>query len=191
MLLSIPNILTWLRIALLPAFVAIFYIPDTLLLEATKNGISVLLFGVAGFTDWLDGFLARKLGQSSAFGAFLDPVADKCMIVVALTLLVDFGRMPAVLAMIIISREIAVSALREWMAQIGQQKSVAVHWIGKFKTAMQITAIVVLLWANPLLPFVPTLLLGNILMWIAVLLTIGSMLFYLNIAIRESFDQVK
>lgn len=83
----------------------------------------MLLFGVAGFTDWLDGFLARKLGQSSAFGAFLDPVADKCMIVVALTLLVDFGRMPAVLAMIIISREIAVSALREWMAQIGQQKA--------------------------------------------------------------------
>lgn len=188
---SIPNTLTWLRIALLPAFVAVFYIPNELLLEATKNGIGVLLFGIAGLTDWLDGFLARKLGQSSAFGAFLDPVADKCMIVVALTLLVDFGRTPAVLAMIIISREIAVSALREWMAQIGQQKSVAVHWIGKFKTGMQIAAIVVLLWANPLIPFVSTLWLGNMLMWIAVLLTIGSMLYYLNIAIREQVDQAK
>jgi CDP-diacylglycerol--glycerol-3-phosphate 3-phosphatidyltransferase len=185
MIFNIPNSLTWLRIGLLPAFVAVFYIPSDLLSDATRNIVGVLLFAMAGFTDWLDGFLARKLQQSSAFGAFLDPVADKCVIVVALILLVDFGRTDAILAMIIISREIAVSALREWMTEIGQRNSIAVNWIGKFKTGMQIAAILVLLWANPLIPHLSTLWLGNVLMWIAAILTIWSMFYYLNIAIGK------
>jgi len=189
MFFNIPNSLTWLRIALLPAFIAVFYIPSDSLSIEVRNITGVLLFVMAGLTDWLDGFLARKLQQSSAFGAFLDPVADKCVIVVALILLVDFGRTNAILAMIIISREIAVSALREWMAEIGRRNSVAVNWIGKFKTGMQIAAILVLLWANPLIPHLSTLWLGNVLMWIAAILTIWSMLYYLNMAMGELFEQ--
>lgn len=189
MFFNIPNSLTWLRIALMPAFIAVFYIPSDLLSIEARNMTGALLFVIAGLTDWLDGFLARKLQQSSAFGAFLDPVADKCIIVVALILLVDFGRTHAILAMIIISREIAVSALREWMAEIGRRKSVAVNWIGKFKTGMQIAAILVLLWANPLIPHLSTLWLGNVLMGIAAILTIWSMLYYLNIAMGELFKQ--
>lgn len=189
MFFNIPNSLTWLRIALLPAFIAVFYIPSDSLSIEVRNITGVLLFVMAGLTDWLDGFLARKLQQSSAFGAFLDPVADKCVIVVALILLVDFGRTNAILAMIIISREIAVSGLREWMAEIGRRNSVAVNWIGKFKTGMQIAAILVLLWANPLIPHLSTLWLGNVLMWIAAILTIWSMLYYLNMAMGELFKQ--
>ena len=126
-------------------FVAVYYLPDTWLTPATKNWTAMAIFAVAAITDWLDGYLARRWGETSAFGAFLDPVADKLMVAAALIVLVWLGRAEAYLAIIIIGREIAISALREWMAQLGQAKSVAVAFIGKVKTVAQMTAIIALL----------------------------------------------
>src|SRR5262249_20965961 len=132
--LNVPNLLTWLRILFIPAFLAVFYFPSSLLSESEKNLAATLLFAVAAVTGWLDGYLARTLDQTSAFGAFLDPVADKLMVAAALILLVWLGRVDAPVAVVIIGREIAVSALREWMAKIGRSKSVAVSFLGKIKT---------------------------------------------------------
>ena len=179
---NIPIALTWLRIVLIPVFVAVYYLPDTWLTPIAKNWTAMSIFAAAAITDWLDGYLARKLGETSAFGAFLDPVADKLMVAAALILLVQLGRAEAYLAIIIIGREIAISALREWMAQIGRTKNVAVALIGKVKTAAQMTAIIALLLWEPVIPGISTPLLGGIALWVAAILTLWSMFHYLRLA---------
>src|SRR3990167_6894277 len=140
-LLNIPNTLTMLRIMLIPVFVGIFYMPTDTIPAHWVNVSATLVFALAAFTDWLDGYLARMLDQTSAFGAFLDPVADKLMVAAALIVLVEFERVGAIIALIIIGREIAISALREWMAGEGQSSSVGVAMIGNVKTAVQMIAI--------------------------------------------------
>src|SRR6476660_5940174 len=153
---NFPTALTWLRIVLIPVFVAIYYIPDEWLSPVLRNWVGMSVFALAAITDWFDGYLARRWKETSAFGAFLDPVADKLMVAAALILLVQLGRAEAYLAIIIIGREIAISALREWMAQLGRTKNVAVAFIGKVKTASQMTAIIALLLYEPLFGVVPT-----------------------------------
>jgi CDP-diacylglycerol--glycerol-3-phosphate 3-phosphatidyltransferase len=183
--LNVPILLTWLRVVLIPVFIGVFYLPDGLLTPVAQNITGALIFAVAGITDWLDGYLARRLGQTSAFGAFLDPVADKLMVACALILLVDLERTAAWLSMIIIGREIAISALREWMAEMGRRSSVAVATLGKLKTAAQMGAIMLLLWKQPVVPGIDTLFMGNVLMVIAAILTLWSMVYYLRMAARE------
>lgn len=182
MLPNIPIALTWLRIVLIPVFVGVYYVPDAWLPPAAKNWTAMTVFAVAAITDWLDGYLARRWGETSAFGAFLDPVADKLMVAAALIVLVWLDRAETYLAIIIIGREIAISALREWMAQIGQTKSVAVAFVGKVKTAAQMTAIIALLLHEPLIPGVSTPLLGTVALWVAAILTLWSMFHYLKLA---------
>ena len=177
-----PILLTWLRIVAIPIFVAVYYLPDTWLAPVAKNWTAMSIFSAAAITDWLDGYLARKWGETSAFGAFLDPVADKLMVTAALILLVQLGRAEAYLAIIIIGREIAISALREWMAQLGKTKNVAVAFIGKVKTAAQMTAIIALLLWEPIIPGVSTPVLGTAALWIAAILTLWSMFHYLRLA---------
>jgi cardiolipin synthase (CMP-forming) len=179
---NLPIALTWLRILLIPGFVGVFYLPASLLSMLAKNWLAMSIFALAAITDWADGYLARKLGQTSAFGAFLDPVADKLMIAAALIVLVWLDRADAWLAIIIIGREIAISALREWMAQLGQSKSVAVAFIGKIKTGAQITAIIALLLYQPLIPGIDTIALGTVALWVAAILTLWSMFHYLRLA---------
>jgi len=179
---NIPIALTWLRIVMIPVFVAVYYLPDSWLSPVAKNWTAMTIFALAAITDWLDGYLARRWGETSAFGAFLDPVADKLMVAAALILLVQLGRAEAYLAIIIIGREIAISALREWMAQLGKTKNVAVAFIGKVKTAAQMTAIIALLLWEPVIPGVPTPLLGSIALWVAAILTLWSMFHYLRLA---------
>jgi CDP-diacylglycerol---glycerol-3-phosphate 3-phosphatidyltransferase len=179
---NLPTALTWLRIVLIPVFVGVYYLPESLLTLVAKNWIAMGIFAVAAITDWADGYLARRWGQTSAFGAFLDPVADKLIVAAALIMLVWLGRADAWLAIIIIGREIAVSALREWMAQLGQAKSVAVAFIGKVKTVAQITAIIALLLYQPLIPGINTVWLGTFALWVAAILTLWSMVHYLRIA---------
>jgi cardiolipin synthase (CMP-forming) len=178
---NLPIALTWLRIILIPVFVGVFYLPDAWLSLPAKNWIAMSIFAVAAITDWADGWFARRWGQTSAFGAFLDPVADKLMVVAALIVLVWLDRAQAWLCMIIIGREIAISALREWMAQLGKSKSVAVAFVGKVKTVAQITAIIALLLNDAFLPrFTPAL--GTFALWVAAILTLWSMLHYLRLA---------
>ena len=148
--LNIPNLLTWARILLIPLFVCVFYLPADWLQPAQQNLLATVFFVVAAVTDWFDGWLARKLGQMTAFGAFLDPVADKLMVAAALVVLLKLGRVDAIVAFIIIGREITISALREWMANIGASKSVAVSFLGKLKTTAQMIAIPLLLFHDPL-----------------------------------------
>jgi cardiolipin synthase len=179
--LNIPNLLTWARIILIPLVVGVYYMPLPI---AEANLIATIAFVVAAVTDWLDGWLARKLGQSSAFGAFLDPVADKLMVAAALVVLVQMGRADAVIAFIIIGREITISALREWMASIGASKSVAVSFVGKLKTTAQMVAIPLLLYDAPFGP-INTRWLGDGLLWAAAVLTLWSMAYYLRKAMPE------
>jgi len=179
--LNIPNLLTWLRILLIPVFVAVFYLPDTTLSPDLKNLTSTVFFLVAAATDWLDGYLARRLNQTSAFGAFLDPVADKLMVAAALIVLVELGRAEAIIAFIIIGREITISALREWMAKLGESKSVAVSMIGKVKTTFQMVAILLLLYHDALFGL-NCQLIGGLLLYLAGLLTLWSMGYYLMLA---------
>ena len=184
---NIPNILTWLRILMIPLFVGVFYCPESDLPEHTRNLYGALIFALAAATDWLDGYLARALNQTSSFGAFLDPVADKLMVAAALIVLVEFGRVGAVVALIIIGREIAISALREWMAGLGKRQSVAVAFLGKIKTAAQMVAILFLLYYQPVGP-VDVKSIGSLLMYAAAFLTLLSMAYYLKAAwpqIRE------
>ena len=180
--LNLPTAFTWLRILLIPVFVGVYYLPDAWLAPAGKNWLAMSVFAIAAITDWLDGYLARKLGLASAFGAFLDPVADKLMVASALIVLVALGPADAWLDIIIIGREIAISALREWMAQLGASKSVAVAFVGKLKTTAQMTAIIALLLYEPLIPGVPTPLLGTVALWLAAILTLWSMAHYLKLA---------
>ena len=177
---NIPTALTWLRIVLIPVFVGIYYIPQEWLTPVMANWIGMSVFALAAVTDWLDGFLARRLGATSAFGAFLDPVADKLMVAAALILLVELGRAEAYLAIIIIGREIAISALREWMAQLGRSRKTAVAFIGKIKTVAQMTALIALLLWEDVIPGISTPLLGTFALWIAAILTLWSMFHYLR-----------
>lgn len=194
MICNVPTMLTWLRILLIPVFVMVFYLPtDPQKFGAIPahwvNVTATLIFAVAAFTDWLDGYLARRLNQTSAFGAFLDPVADKLMVAAALIVLVEFERVGAVIALIIIGREIAISALREWMAGAGQGSSVGVAMIGKVKTAVQMLAILFLLyWDNVRLvngDIFPTKFFGQVLIAIAAFLTLLSMAYYLRAAMPK------
>jgi len=179
MFFTIPTLLTWARIVAIPLIVGVFYLP---IADPMRNLIATVLFVATALTDWLDGFLARKLNQTSAFGAFLDPVADKLIVAAALIMLVWLKRADAWLAIIIIGREIAISALREWMALLGQAKSVAVAFVGKVKTAAQITAIIALLLDQPLIPYIDTKALGTVALWVAAILTLWSMVHYLRLA---------
>ncbi|MCS6787588.1 MAG: CDP-diacylglycerol--glycerol-3-phosphate 3-phosphatidyltransferase [Thiobacillaceae bacterium] len=186
--LNLPNILTWLRIALIPLFVAVFYLPDGWLPKHSLNLIATALFALAAATDWLDGWLARQLDQTSAFGAFLDPVADKLMVAAALIVLVDLDRAGIAASVIIIGREIAISALREWMAKVGRAHSVAVSFFGKVKTTAQMAAILLLLYHDPI-GGLDAQWLGRWLLDIAAFLTLWSMLHYLWLAWRELRDR--
>jgi CDP-diacylglycerol--glycerol-3-phosphate 3-phosphatidyltransferase len=179
---NIPNTLTWARIALIPIFVGVFYFPDSWIGPQTKNLVATVIFVIAAVTDWFDGYLARSLGQTSAFGAFLDPVADKLMVAAALILLVQLARVDAIIAVVMIGREITISALREWMARVGQSASVAVATIGKFKTAAQMTAIPMLLYHERLL-FLDVQAIGTVLIYVAAALTLWSMGYYMQRAI--------
>jgi cardiolipin synthase len=179
--LNVPNLLTWFRILMIPAIIGTFYLPDRWLTAHEQNLLATVLFVAAAITDWLDGFLARQLNQMSAFGAFLDPVADKLMVAASLIVLVHLERADAALAFIIIGREIAVSALREWMARIGESKSVAVNFLGKVKTFSQMLAIPMLLYHDRLGMFDPQEW-GEWLLLVAGLLTLISMAWYLKMA---------
>ncbi len=191
---NIPTMLTWLRIVLIPVFVGAFYWPNNLHILGAMPSHSVnifvtAVFAIAAFTDWLDGYLARRLNQTSAFGAFLDPVADKLMVAAALIVLVEFGRVGAIVALIIIGREIAVSALREWMAGEGQSSSVGVAMIGKVKTAVQMIAILFLLYWDDIhldgMGVFQIKLIGHVLIVIAAFLTLLSMAYYLKAALPK------
>ena len=179
--LNVPNLLTWLRILMIPLVIGVFYFPGAWLSSWHQNLVATTLFIAAALTDWLDGYLARRLNQISAFGAFLDPVADKLMIAAALIVLVELGRVDAVIAVIIIGREIAVSALREWMAKIGQSKSVAVNFLGKIKTISQMIAVPMLLYHDRIGAFSPQRV-GTWLIYLAAVLTLVSMFYYLKLA---------
>ena len=175
---NVPNTLTLLRIALIPVLVVVFYLP-----LAWSNLASTAVFGLAALTDWFDGYLARKLGQSSPFGAFLDPVADKLIVAVALVMLVQANPKWwfVIPAAVIVGREIAISALREWMAEIGERTQVAVSFIGKIKTTAQMIALLLLLYRQPLWGF-PTNEVGVLLLYVAAILTLWSMVMYLKAA---------
>jgi CDP-diacylglycerol--glycerol-3-phosphate 3-phosphatidyltransferase len=174
--------MTWTRIMAIPLIVGIFYLDIS---PERKNLIATVMFVVFAATDWLDGFLARKLNQMSSFGAFLDPVADKFLVCASLLVLVYLQRADVFVALIIIGREIAISALREWMAMIGATKSVAVHMIGKVKTSVQMIAIPFLLYHGTLFGTVDTHLWGTWLIWLSAVLTVWSMVYYLKKAIPE------
>ena len=180
---NFPLFLTWLRIVAIPAFVAVLYVPEDWIVERTQNIISMWIFIGAAVTDWLDGYLARKWNQTTSFGAFLDPVADKLMVAAALIVLTEKGIVDPFASLIIIGREITVSALREWMAHIGQSKSVAVNVFGKIKTVGQLVAIPFLLYNGVLFGLFHTNPVGRILIWIAAFITLWSMVVYLKAAI--------
>ena len=189
-MLNIPNSLTFTRIALIPVFVVIFYLP-----YSWASIAAALVFSLAAITDFLDGYMARRLGETSAFGAFLDPVADKLMVVVALVLLLDRnpttfdGIWLALPAAVIIGREITISALREWMAEIGASTKVAVSSMGKWKTTAQLTALIMLLWKQPLFGVIPIVEIGFVSLYIAAALTLWSMILYLKAAWPELFPK--
>lgn len=178
---TVPNLITLLRIALIPLLFVVYF-------SAMKYAMpmAALIFVLAGITDWLDGYLARKLNQTSAFGAFLDPVADKLIVAFALVLIVyrHPGMDILIPSLVIIGREITVSALREWMAELGNRGAVAVSYLGKVKTTLQIIAIVFLLWYHPI-GMMPTFEIGKWLLIIAAVLTVVSMIDYLRAAFRS------
>jgi CDP-diacylglycerol--glycerol-3-phosphate 3-phosphatidyltransferase len=181
--LTIPNILTLLRIALIPVFVLLYYLPFH-----WNHLATTVVFALAAATDWLDGYLARRLGETSAFGAFLDPVADKLMVATALVLIVDTnpthlsGIWLALPAAVIIGREITVSALREHMAELGARARVAVSMMGKIKTSAQMSALLLLIYQLPI-GVLPTVSIGVIMLYIAAALTLWSMVLYLKAAL--------
>ncbi len=188
MFLTLPTLLTWARIIAIPLIVGVFYLP---LDAATRNLVATAMFIVFALTDWADGWLARKLNQTSAFGAFLDPVADKFLVCASLLVLVHLDRADVFVALIIIGREIAISALREWMAQIGASRSVAVHILGKAKTMVQMVAIPFLLYDGSLFGLLDTRIWGGVLIWAAAVLTVWSMVYYLQRALPEIRAKVR
>ena len=183
MFFNLPTLLTWARIVAIPLIVGVFYLEGVS--AAQQNLIATVMFIVFALTDWADGFLARKLNQTSAFGAFLDPVADKFLVCASLLVLVHLDRADVFVALIIIGREIAISSLREWMAIIGAPKSVAVHMVGKAKTMVQMTAIPFLLFNGKVFGVVDTHVWGTWLIWISAVLTVWSMVYYLQKALPE------
>jgi cardiolipin synthase (CMP-forming) len=191
--LNLPNLITWLRILMIPLLVGVYYMPHEWIADHNKNLVATFIFSLAAITDWLDGYLARTLNQMSSFGAFLDPVADKLMVATALILLVWLGRVEGFIAAIIIGREIAISALREWMARIGRSKSVAVSFLGKIKTVSQMAAIILLLYHDRILKLdyhdwyieLNGHAIGNFLIYVAAILTLWSMAYYLKMALPE------
>lgn len=191
MFFTIPTLMTWTRIVAIPLIVGMFYLPETVASVPQQNLIATVMFVAFAITDWLDGYLARKLNQTSAFGAFLDPVADKFLVCASLLVLVHLNRADVFVGLIIIGREIAISALREWMAQIGASRSVAVHMLGKLKTTAQMVAIPFLLYDGHLFGAIDTRLWGTVLIWIAAVLTVWSMAYYLRKAIPEIRARVK
>jgi len=186
---NLPNLLTWLRILAIPLLIALFYLPERWLTGYERNLISSILFAAAAVTDWLDGYLARRLNQTSAFGAFLDPVADKLMVAAALIVLLQLGRLDAILAFIIIGREIAISALREWMAKVGRGKSMTVNFLGKIKTTSQLVAIPLLLYHDPIGEWFDAFRIGTWLIYLAAALTLLSMFYYLKLAAPHAFGR--
>ncbi len=187
---NIPIFLTWLRIILIPLLVGLYYVPDSWVIPGGRDLVATVVFVIAAWTDWLDGYLARRWNETSAFGAFLDPVADKLMVAAALIMLVYLDRVGALIAVIIIGREITISALREWMAQIGAHKSVAVSMIGKVKTAAQMSAIPLLLYHKPI-GAADIHLIGTWLIYLAALLTLWSMGYYMRMAWPYLVEQDK
>ncbi len=189
MVYNLPNLLTWMRILAIPLFVGIFYLPPTVMSPENQNLVATIIFSGAALTDWLDGYLARVLDQMSEFGAFLDPVADKLMVTAALIVLVYLDRLGAPIALIIIGREITVSALREWMAQIGKSKSVAVSFLGKIKTASQMIAIPLLLYHDNIGEYFNAHEIGTWFIYVAAILTLWSMVYYLKAAIPQALKE--
>ena len=185
---TIPTIMTWTRIIAIPLIVGVFYINIP---QLDRNLIATVMFVLFAATDWLDGYLARKLNQTTAFGAFLDPVADKFLVCASLLVLVHLQRADVFVALIIIGREIAISALREWMAQIGASRSVAVHMLGTLKTTAQMVAIPFLLFDGDLFDVIDTRLWGTGLIWISAIMTVWSMVYYLQKALPEIRKRVK
>jgi CDP-diacylglycerol--glycerol-3-phosphate 3-phosphatidyltransferase/cardiolipin synthase len=182
---NLPIALTWLRVAAIPLLVTIFYLPASWLSMPEKNALATSLFIFAALTDWLDGYLARRMKQESAFGQFLDPVADKLIVAAALLVLLNMDRVQVWVALVIIGREITISALREWMAQVGASKSVAVHMVGKLKTTAQLVAIPFLLFNGTLFGWLNAALIGTWLIWVAAFLTLWSMFYYLQKALPQ------
>lgn len=183
---NLPNILTVARIILIPVFILIYYLP-----WEWAHGAAAIIFSVASFTDWLDGYLARKLQQMSPFGAFLDPVADKLLVACSLLILVGeqtihYITLPAI---VIVGREIVISALREWMAELGRRASVTVNYIGKIKTALQMLALFLLIAHRPGLDWLAMI--GTVSLYLAAILTIWSMVIYFLIAWRELTKKVE
>ena len=188
MFFNLPTLLTWTRIVFIPLVVGVFYLRvDT----GTQNLLATVLFILVALTDWADGYLARRLKMTSSFGAFLDPVADKFLVTAALLVLVHLNRLHALVALVIIGREIAISALREWMAQIGASRSVAVHALGKIKTVTQMIAIPFLLYHDMLFGVIDTEMWGTVLIYLAAVLTIWSMIYYLQKALPEIRARVR
>jgi cardiolipin synthase len=188
MFFNLPTLFTWARIVAIPLVVGVYY---TSLPVETQNIAGTALFILFALTDWADGYLARKLNMTSSFGAFLDPVADKFLVTAALLVLVHLGRLHALIALVIIGREIAISALREWMAQIGASRSVAVHMLGKVKTVVQMIAIPFLLYHGTLFGLIDTQLWGTWLIYLSAVLTIWSMVYYLQKALPEIRARVR
>ena len=188
MFFNLPTLLTWARIVAIPLVVGVYY---TSLAAETQNIVGTALFILFALTDWADGYLARRLSMTSSFGAFLDPVADKFLVTAALLVLVHLGRLHALIALVIIGREIAISALREWMAQIGASRSVAVHMLGKVKTVVQMIAIPFLLYHGVLFGLIDTQLWGTVLIIVSAILTIWSMVYYLQKALPEIRARVR
>ena len=182
---NLPIALTWLRVAAIPLLVSIFYLPSSWLSMFDKNALATGIFIFAAVTDWLDGYLARRMKQESAFGQFLDPVADKLIVAAALLVLLNMDRVQVWVALVIIGREITISALREWMAQVGASKSVAVHMVGKLKTTAQLVAIPFLLFDGTLFGWLNAALVGTWLIWVAAFLTLWSMFYYLKKALPQ------
>ena len=188
---NLPIALTWLRVAAIPLVVAVFYLPNGWLTPFDKNLIATVIFVFAAITDWLDGFLARRMKQESAFGQFLDPVADKLIVAASLLVLLNMDRVQVWVALIIIGREITISALREWMALLGAGKSVAVHMVGKLKTTAQLIAIPFLLLNDTLFGWLNCAQVGTWLIWIASFLTLWSMFYYMKKALPQLVDKAQ
>ena len=188
---NLPIALTWLRVAAIPLLVAVFYLPTNWLSPFEQNLTATVIFVFAAVTDWLDGFLARRMKQESAFGQFLDPVADKLIVAASLLVLLNMDRVQVWVALVIIGREIAISALREWMALLGARKSIAVHMVGKLKTTAQLIAIPFLLLNNTLFGWLDCARVGTWLIWIASFLTLWSMFYYMKKAFPVLMDKVE
>ena len=184
-MINLPNLITLSRIFTIPLLVGILYFPTEIDIQG-RNLLATVIFVVASLTDWFDGWLARKLNQTSSFGAFLDPVADKLMVCTVVIILIDLDRVNVIFGIIIIGREIAVSALREWMLQVGSKHRLKVNYLGKLKTVAQMVALPCLLYDSIIYTnYIDTREIGFWLFGLAVVLTVISLLNYLIIALND------